>query len=61
MKNDWISVENRLPKKPSKYIVFMPRLTGEGRYAMTYYENGEWGVGEKVTHWMPLPESPKEK
>jgi len=57
--NMWISVEDRLPHRAGKYVIFMPRLSTYTRYSVSYYENKNWGVGEKVTHWMSLPNPPK--
>jgi hypothetical protein len=59
--SEWKNVKRGCPKVAGKYLVFMPRLTDEGRFATTYYENKSWGVGEKVTHWMELPEQPISK
>ena len=68
----WIPVKERLPEKSGNYLTafedgtvmavneFMhPRdwLTKEGRKANP---NGKWYWGG-VTHWMPLPEPPKEE
>ena len=72
MKPDWIPVTDRLPEKSGNYLTafgdrtamavneFMhPRdwLTEEGRKA---HPNGKWYWGG-VTHWMELPEPPKEE
>ena len=69
---DWTPVTERLPKKSGNYLTafgdgtamavneFMhPRdwLTEEGRKANP---NGKWYWGG-VTHWMPIPEPPKEE
>jgi len=61
----WISVNKKMPPNHTgegddegKYLVFMPRLSTWTRYAETYYENGNWGVGEKVSHWAYLPKPP---
>ncbi len=56
--SEWISVKDKLPHKAGKYVIFMPRLTGDTRYAVSYYEYKSWGVGERVTHWQPLPPPP---
>ena len=63
---EWISVKDRLPEEKVNCIV---------RYQHTYCDNdGYWAIGMcfydgekfqpglayKVTHWMPLPEPPKE-
>lgn len=67
----WILVEERLPEKSGNYLtafgdgtalstnIFMHPddwLTEEGH---KINPNGKWYYGE-VTHWMPLPEPPKE-
>ena len=66
----WISVTERLPEKNGKYLCNIKRF---GQYAgMQYYYVDvlvfqedyffEDGIGtERVTHWMPLPEPPKEE
>lgn len=63
---EWISVEDRLPEEKVNCIV---------HYRHAYCDNdGYWAIGfccydgekflfdpaYKVTHWMPLPEPPKE-
>ena len=66
----WIPVTERLPKKNGKYLCYVKRF---GQYAgMQYYYvdvlvfqedcfyEDEIGT-ERVTHWMPLPEPPKEE
>jgi hypothetical protein len=58
--NEWISVEERLPERPGKYLV----ATYDGRVGIgnliDYYCDGELSFDNyKVTHWMPLPEAPK--
>lgn len=64
---EWISVDDRLPEEKANCIVY---------YQHAYCDNdGCWAIGicfydgekfqlnpaYKVTHWMPLPELPKEK
>lgn len=56
----WVSVTERLPVVETSVIV-----TYDGLVSLGYYMNG-WNVGEyetreNVTHWMPLPEPPKEE
>lgn len=69
--NPWISVEDRLPEPENEVIVLakdkyidIDQLTddGEGNYywwktdrVVILYE------GDKITHWMPIPELPKEE
>lgn len=70
--NKWISVEDRLPEKEGNYIVAEKKGNGETyvtERGLLHWANGpswclswqEQYVHEiKVTHWMPLPEPPKE-
>lgn len=53
---EWISVKDRpVPKDDVRYIVYAH-----------YHEKSKvectkgWACGTNVTHWMPLPEPPKE-
>ena len=69
--NKWISVKERLPEKEGTYIVFT--LSGCVTTARFYPERdfcnyrGEFIRHEpgrfhrNATHWMPLPEAPKEE
>lgn len=59
----WISVKDRLPDKNTQYIVSFK--TGGVTSAWYFDYRGGFYVGgifvsENVTHWMPLPEPPKE-
>lgn len=68
----WISVEERLPENKQMVIGFTPC---DGYMFVGYYrEEQNWKqwyivtamrstkyVTKKVTHWMPLPEPPKEE
>lgn len=63
----WIPVTERLPEDPvKKYIVFVPHPHGNivdvGRYlgADGWVLEGWYLTQSSVTHWMPLPEPPKE-
>lgn len=65
-KQAWISVDERTPSESGKYLV----CTINGKVYQTkfysYPENkgGHWGQkdkGKTITHWMPLPQPPKEK
>lgn len=60
----WVSVEDRLPEKQMRVLVRCnPGGTVVGWLLwdgwMTDFGNAYNGNGE-VTHWMPLPEPPKE-
>lgn len=62
-KQEWISVDERLPNREGKYLVCTTNGNiGVGNF-IDYYGKGTclcfdcWAV----THWMPLPEPPKMK
>lgn len=53
----WISCEDRLPKKVGEYIV-----CNRGKAMTAVYCDG-WVSpyrNHHITHWMPMPEGPKE-
>jgi hypothetical protein len=67
---DWISVKDRLPEIWVKVLSFQPTFD-EDCHGMirgaVYIGNGKWRETEHhemmelpVTHWLPLPEPPKE-
>ena len=63
-KQEWISVDDRLPEKYEKHLLLLDngRIT-IGWYhesAMNFVEDGFVTVN-RVTHWMPIPEPPKMK
>ena len=63
----WISVKDRLPEH--NVLVLCVWLDGrdrkQNRGFATYQQHGVWYVSNEgmpeVTHWMPLPEPPKEE
>jgi hypothetical protein len=72
---EWISVEERLPDNCRAVLVALGGLTIGGAPAMMIgsYSGGFWMLADadgthcltkymqcKVTHWMPLPEQPKD-
>ena len=61
----WIPVSERLPEKRDFVLVFtIDRIVGEALYdghGQFYWSNTyEYAEPLFVTHWMPLPEPPKE-
>lgn len=71
--SEWISVKDRLPEDGQKVLAFGG---GERRYYCVakffkHFNDGgdfwhlgakdrKYSPGYKITHWMPLPEPPKE-
>ena len=64
-KNEWISVEDRLPTlDETGYTYVLVQMNDEFITATDYTRNegfGLWKDSGKVTHWMPLPEPYKEE
>ena len=69
VKQEWISVKDRLPERDQKVLVYD---AGDETEIHVYHlredldglywdDESGWAVDfENVTHWMPLPEPPKE-
>ncbi len=69
---EWINVKDRLPSKYGYYLTFSTQSRGVSIKAnyqnLRYYPKekkftnhvGRINDFEPVTHWMPLPEPPKE-
>lgn len=61
----WVSVEERLPEKEGRYLC-VKRIGKSGGVYMTLMNGDSDGFSlehiysDDVTHWMPLPEPPKE-
>jgi hypothetical protein len=60
---EWIAVTDRLPDTRGAMHCSVPVLIHDelGPCVRAYYANGGWYSGTNVTHWMPLPEPPKER
>lgn len=65
----WISVEERLPEECLYVIVYLQNKRTDNKdiwhIDADFYEDGDWHRYPErgyynVTHWMPLPEPPKE-
>ena len=61
---EWISVKDRLPEKIGEYLVVYEscyvRESSYIRISLFYEGHFNFKFGT-VTHWMPLPEPPKEE
>lgn len=60
--NGWISVKERLPKEDECVLIYQPKA---GCWVSSY-DKHDWGMWEngltcEPTHWMLLPEPPKDK
>lgn len=63
-KQEWFSVDEKLPSESGKYIVCTKRGNVYQTKFYSYPENkgGHWGQkdkGRSITHWMLLPEAPR--
>lgn len=65
--SDWISVEERLPDEFVSVLICVPREAPLSEVREAYLANGWWASktaifqAKDVTHWMPMPEAPKEE
>ena len=71
----WISVKDKLPETDEErrsplVLVWVRRPKTVGWHSLSYFYHGEWDIltgqidvayGKRITHWMPLPEGPKEE
>lgn len=65
--SEWISVNEKLPEVGQNVLIYYPKWDGDEIQvakldcdALTFDICGEFNVGTGVvTHWMPLPEPPK--
>ena len=65
-KQEWISVEDMIPKKWQKCLCYYPEKDYGSKVVVDYAETDNGGFAEqfqfgKPSHWMPLPEAPKMK
>lgn len=63
--SEWVSAGERVPKKGTWVYVYMEYTYKAlcNHNIACYQKNGTWTIGQNVvnniTHWMPLPKSPK--
>lgn len=66
----WISVEEMLPEPEKEVIILNKRkyididhLTDDGEDNYFWWKSDDtiWCEDDEITHWMPIPELPKEK
>ena len=65
-KQEWIGVEERVPKKRQKCLCYYPEKDYGSKVVVDYVETDNGGFAEqyqfgKPSHWMPLPKPPKMK
>lgn len=56
--SEWISVEERLPEKEGRYLVYGV-IGGQPLVCGAHYDKHNGFGDDDFTHWMPLPEPPK--
>ena len=57
----WIPCSERLPEEDGCYLVAV-KNDHKRRYSKTaWFSHDSWFARQDVTHWMPLPEPPKEE
>ena len=61
LESNWISVKDRLPEEGENVLTYGARPFYDVFYInrLINKESGEW-LYDGVTHWMPLPEPPKD-
>jgi hypothetical protein len=59
LRSDWIPVSERLPERGQEVIVASYRMIKPVVFTTTFWSK-EYDNWYGITHWMPLPEPPKE-
>lgn len=68
-KSPWVSVEDKLPEPEKEVIILDKRkhididfLTHDGVGGYYWWKSDEtiWCDDDEITHWMPIPQLPKE-
>ena len=64
-KNEWRSVKDKLPDTSERFIIYYTQGRTKRMFTFDYdaFEKGWLNVlgDAKITHWMPLPDPPKDK
>ena len=70
MVQEWVSVDDRLPEYSNDGFADAVLVTDGFVQHMAYFVGGKWRFAEsgeikepmwyRITHWMPLPQPPKE-
>jgi len=65
MDNNWISCKTKKPNKNDRVLVFSSYEGNESQHVAEYVASDIFWRGDDadifhVTHWMPLPEPPKD-
>lgn len=63
---EWISIKDRLPEDNGRLQMFLvcrnqPSATSGNVLIETEYFTKRFNGADNITHWMPLPEKPKNK
>jgi hypothetical protein len=61
---NWIKIEDKLPKRGENILMYLIgyKVTLGRRYERWQEsESSSWYDNERVSHWMPLPEPPKDE
>lgn len=60
-KNPWIKCSERMPELEDDGYSEIVLVAGRhGSIRLNYLKDNEWSLAMEVTHWMPLPELPKD-
>ena len=57
----WIRVEDRLPERYKKVLTYGTDYGVQENWLIRVEKGISWSMGYHITHWMPLPEPPKEE
>lgn len=62
---DWVKAEDALPKMNDVVVIYVQGVVSVGSYLGDFRSDPVWAYADSetaygVTHWMPLPDPPKE-